>query len=61
MNDTSTNTVSDELFEQHKTRLSDPQSLSSKDVDSLKDSIKKLLVQNNATLIAHYYLSLIHI
>ena len=54
MNDTSTDTVSDELFEQHKTRLSDPQSLSSKDVDSLKDSIKKLLIQNNATLIAHY-------
>ena len=55
MNDTSTNTVSDELFEQHKTRLSEPQSLSPKDVDTLKDSIKKLLAQNNATLIAHYY------
>ena len=60
MNDTSTNTVSVELFEQHKKRLSSPQFLSSKDINSLKGSIKKLLVQNNATLIAHY-LSLIHI
>ena len=55
MNDTSTNTVSVELFEQHKKRLSSPQFLSSKDINSLKGSIKKLLVQNNATLIAHYY------
>ena len=55
MNDTSTNTVSVELFEQHKKRLSSPLLLSSKDIDSLKGSIKKLLDQNNATLIAHYY------
>ena len=55
MNDTSTNTVSVELFEQHKKRLSSPQLLSSKDIDLLKGSIKKLLDQNNATLIAHYY------
>ena len=43
MNDTSTNTVSVELFEQHKKRLSSPLLLSSKDIDSLKSSIKKLL------------------
>ena len=55
MNDTLTNTVSTDLFKQHQERIHKNNLVSEKENQVLKDSIKKLLKKNNATLIAHYY------
>ncbi len=55
MNDTLTNTVSTDLFEQHKKRINKRKSVSSNETKILKESIKNLLKKNNASLIAHYY------
>ena len=55
MNDTLTNTVSTDLFEQHKKRINKRKSVSSNETEILKESIKNLLKKNNASLIAHYY------
>ena len=55
MNDTLTNTVSTDLFKQHQERIHKNNLVSEKENQALKDSIKELLIKNNATLIAHYY------
>ena len=55
MNDTATNLVSSDLFRKHKLRLINDRSVPADQVKILKSSIKKLLIKNNATLIAHYY------
>ena len=59
MNDTLTNTVSTDLFEQHKKRINKRKSVSSNESEILKESIKNLLEKNNASLIAHYYVDLL--
>ena len=55
MNDTLTNTVLTDLFEQHRKRITNRISVSSNETKILKESIKNLLKKNNASLIAHYY------
>ena len=55
MNDTLTNTVSTDLFDQHKKRINKGKSVSDNESKILKESIKNLLEKNNASLIAHDY------
>mgnify|MGYP001168250610 CR=1 FL=1 len=55
MNDTLTNTVSIDLFKEHKKRINQSIAVSSEETDFLRKSIKDLLIKKNATLISHYY------
>ncbi|MFL2753556.1 MAG: quinolinate synthase NadA [Gammaproteobacteria bacterium] len=55
MNDTASNLITSDLFNEHKIRMLNKNSMSDEEIDLIKRSINDLLKKNNATLIAHYY------